>query len=312
MRHAGAIGDRWQAPIAIAGIDLRIRRVASLYALIVFLMALVVVMLAWRQADRRAEDAAWRGLTASVEPAADCFDPRTVESLPEPARRYFRFAIRPGTPLYRIVEIEMGGELGLGPAENPGYRPMAARQLLSAPHGLVWKLRSGPISGSDGLTPNHSWTRFWLSGLLPIVRAGGDPDHRLSAFGRVAAESAIWSPAVLLPGGPARWDFVDDSTARFTMSLGELEQSVLVVIDADGRPSRVVMQRWSNANAEKVFRRQPFGGELSEFRDFDGYRLPTRVIAGNHYGTGDYFPFFKADVTSIRFPEKSAAAATAG
>lgn len=42
-------------------------------------------------------------------------------------------------------------------------------------------------------------------------------------------------------------------------------------------------------------------GELG-FGDKDepGYRLPTRVECGNHFGTDDYFPFFKAEIADIR------------
>lgn len=61
------------------------------------------------------------------------------------------------------------------------------------------------------------------------------------------------------------------------------------------------VQRWSNANPEKQHRLQPFGGYLSEFRTFDGFRLPTHVEAGNHFETDQYFPFFVADVTSVEF-----------
>ena len=64
-----------------------------------------------------------------------------------------------------------------------------------------------------------------------------------------------------------------------------------------------MIQRWSNANPDQVYREQPFGGYLSEFHEFGGYRLPTRVEGGNLIGTPDYFPFFKADVTAIRFPQ---------
>ena len=39
-------------------------------------------------------------------------------------------------------------------------------------------------------------------------------------------------------------------------------------------------------------------------KDAPGYRLPTRVEGGNLIGTPDYFPFFKADVTAIRFPRR--------
>jgi hypothetical protein len=71
----------------------------------------------------------------------------------------------------------------------------------------------------------------------------------------------------------------------------------------DGQPLFVAFQRWSDANSEGVHRLQPFGGYLSEFRDFGGFRLPTHVEAGNHFGTEDYFPFFIADVSEITFPQ---------
>ena len=48
---------------------------------------------------------------------------------------------------------------------------------------------------------------------------------------------------------------------------------------------------------------QPFGGYLSEFREFDGFTLPTHVEAGNMFETDAYFPFFIVDITDIRFPQ---------
>ncbi|WP_222433792.1 DUF6544 family protein [Pistricoccus aurantiacus] len=71
----------------------------------------------------------------------------------------------------------------------------------------------------------------------------------------------------------------------------------------DGQPIQVRFERWSNANPEKVYRLQPFGGYLSAFQEFTGFRLPTHVEAGNGFGTDQYFPFFVVDVTDIDFPE---------
>jgi len=41
---------------------------------------------------------------------------------------------------------------------------------------------------------------------------------------------------------------------------------------------------------------------MSDFREVAGYRLAFRVEAGNLYGTEAYFPFFRAEVTTITFP----------
>ena len=60
-------------------------------------------------------------------------------------------------------------------------------------------------------------------------------------------------------------------------------------------------QRQASIFDPSIYRLQPFGGFLSEFRDFDGYRLPTRVEGGNFIGTEAYFPFYKAQVDHLRF-----------
>lgn len=258
----------------------------------------------WRWADARAARGAWAELAAEPHALLERFDPAMVEGLPEPAARFLRFAIAPGAPLAAAAEIDMRGELGLGTKEAPGYRPMRARQILAAPHGLVWRVRAGDgpgrIVGSDAMVGDRSWTRFWLGGLVPVVRAGGDADHWRSSFGRVVAEAAFWTPAALLPQAGARWEAVGPDTARATLRHRGLVQTVDVQVDAEGRPLSVSLPRWSNANPEGVWRLQPFGGTLSDFREVEGVRLPFRVEGGNLFGTDGYFPFFRAEVEAIR------------
>jgi hypothetical protein len=267
------------------------------------LFIVVVGLAGWRALDRRADQTAWERLTAAQAGNTTTFHASMTAGLPEPARRYFNFAIAQGTPLYTTVEIDMAGEIGLGSKDAPGYRRMSARQILAPPYGLVWKVKTGSISGSDGALPDKSWTRFWLFDLIPVVRVDG-LDHHRAAFGRVVAEGAFWAPASLLPGEFIRWEAIDDNSARAVVTFGDFEQAVDVTVEESGAPTKVVIQRWSNANADQAYRAQPFGGYLSKFQEFGGYRLPMRVEGGNLIGTPDYFPFFKADVTAIRFPHR--------
>jgi len=201
--------------------------------------------------------------------------------------------------------IEMKGEFGMGDREQPNYQPMRAEQILAPPQGFVWRVTAGDwlrMSCSDGAAEGASWSRFWLYGILPVARAGGSADHLRSAFGRYIAEAVFWTPAALLPGKHVTWRAIGDDAARVTVAWNGLEQSVDLHVDAEGRPVRVEFRRWSDANPDQSFRFQPFGGYLSEFREFEGFRLPTHIEAGNFFGTDEYFPFFRITVTAVRFP----------
>lgn len=251
--------------------------------------------------DRRADRAEWARLAARQPGVPVPFDPAMVAGLPEPARRYFAFAIRPGTPLLPVAEIDMRGQFSLGIKSAPNYQPMAARQILAVPEGFVWAMRTRGgmrLSGSD----SGGWTRFRLFGLIPVARLGGDADHARSAFGRYVGEAVIWTPAALLPGPGVVWSPLGGDSARVTVTRADLRQAVDITVDAGGRPVEVSFQRWSDANPDKVHRLQPFGAVMSDFRAVGGYCLPFRVEAGNMFGTGAYFPFFRAEVTDIRYP----------
>ena len=157
----------------------------------------VLGLLVWRMLDHRADDAEMNRLIAMqpIQPARFADD--MIANLPEPARRYFRYVIAEGTPLYTVAELTMRGQFSLGIKAKPNYMAMEARQVLAPPTGFIWQMsaRSGVmhLSGSDSGT----WTRFWLTGIIPVARFGGNSDHARSAFGRYVAEAVFWTPAIL-------------------------------------------------------------------------------------------------------------------
>jgi len=203
---------------------------ALFVTIILVVLIAVLVLSVWRQADHRSDRVEMGRLLALQSGAPDRFTYETVADLPEPARRYFAFAIIEGTPLLTVAEIKMQGRFSLGNKDTPNYMNMEAVQVLAAPHGFVWKMSGGAglmrMSGSD----SGQWTRFWMASLAPVARFGGDRDHKRSAFGRYVAEAAFWTPAALLPGPFVSWDAVDENTARFTMTHDGIEQAVDVTV----------------------------------------------------------------------------------
>lgn len=257
-----------------------------------------------RLLDSNYEKSAWRQLSGGDLEEASKFDPAMIANLPEPAKRFFQFSIATETPLKPVVEISMDGTLNLGTIDAPNSMNMKAEQII-APRGFVWRVMATAdgtrLSGSDGFIDGKSWSRFWIKDFIPVARTGGTTDHAKASFGRFVAETLIWSPASLLPRDGVVWSRLSDTAARVTVTSRALVQSVDLTVNDRGQPEKIVFVRWSDANPRNTYQSQPFGGYLTEFKEFDGYRLPTRVIAGNHFETDEYFPFFDITVSKVTF-----------
>jgi hypothetical protein len=104
--------------------------------------------------------------------------------MPPLVKRFFAFAIAEGAPLLPVVALEMTGDFGMGSSTDPRYMPMRAHQILAAPHGFVWSMKTTGGAVAMGGSDTGLWTRFWLYGIVPVARFGGDADHRRAAFGR--------------------------------------------------------------------------------------------------------------------------------
>lgn len=255
--------------------------------------------------DIAQRDRVWATLQAGREAQPSVYDPSMVAGLPPVAQRYFARAIRPGTPLYQMVRLEMSGSFTL----NGKAMPMQARQILAPPaRGFVWQAEIGRglmrFAGSDGYLsdPNgaESWTKFWLGGVVPLARIGGTTDHARAAATRAMLES-LWVPALLLPQMGATWTETGPDTAEIRFAAAPDLPPMQVTLNAEGDLTEVWALRWSDANPDKAYRLQPFGGRMLDWAEFQGFRIPMRVELGNHWGTPDYAPFFHATVTAAEY-----------
>lgn len=93
----------------------------------------VIALSIWRQVDQRADRAEMDRLLAMQPSAPSQFTADMVSGLPEPARRYFTFAITEGTSLFTVAQIEMQGQFSLGNKDAPNYLNIEASQALAAP-----------------------------------------------------------------------------------------------------------------------------------------------------------------------------------
>ena len=249
-----------------------------------------------RLLSERGARTAWADL--ALEGRGETFDPAVVAQLPAPARRFLLRAIQPGAPLARSVELRMHGTIRLAPDRDP--TPMRAEQILAPPEGFVWRARTVGgrmrIQGFDRYAAGQGEMRWLLWGLVPVMRATGS-DVTRSAAGRLAME-AVLLPSSLLPGRGFTWEEVDDTRARFRTTVGPETVVTTLEVDAEGRPRRSNARRWSDAAGPGYAR---FVVDLDGELESGGYRIPSRIEAGWHFGPGTDFRFFQATLDEAVF-----------
>jgi len=226
------------------------------------------------------------------------FSSSAVAELPEPARRYLRHAIAPGTPLASAVRLRMRGAIKLG-----RWLPFTAEQVIHRDRGFIWKAsvrRLGvPIfRGFDRLVGGEAEMHWRLLGLFPVMTASG-PEITRSAIGRLDAES-VWLPS-LLAGDDVRWTARDSRhpVAAFSGHSSAVEFE----IDEQGRLASLSMQRWGNPGGA-AFRLVDFGGLMEGEATFAGYTIPTRLRVGWYIGSPRFESegeFFRATIEDAVF-----------
>ena len=273
-----------------------------LKAVAVFLVLIIVVvgyLFASYRLTMGETERAWTEIAQDAVPPSGVFDRALVWGRPVVALRYFLHAFAPVTPLKTTVELQLKGVFLLGDKNSSQSYDMEARQILAPPDKFVWMpvLRSGPltITGSDAVLDGRGWTRFWIASLLPVADVATSSDLVRSAQFRSAIES-IWTPAAILRRDGIAWKAVGPDTASVTIDLPSGPVVLQLTVDQAGALKAVVGLRWSDANPQKRFQLQPFGGTMEEEATFDGYTIPSVVKVGNMFGTADYFAFYQAQI----------------
>jgi hypothetical protein len=225
------------------------------------------------------------------------FDRAMLAGLPEPAQRWLGRAIKPGTPLWRSVELSMRGQIRLG-----RWRSFTARQVLAPPDGYIWaataRVAGLPVTGFDRLSAGTGQMSWRLLGLFPVMAASGT-DVTRSACGRLAGEIALLPTAF----PRATWRPGErPGAAAASLRFGTHTETAELDVGDDGRLLEVRVERWGNPDGAP-FGRYPFGVSVEAESVFGGITIPSVLRAGWWWGTERQAAgeFFRAEITSAVF-----------
>lgn len=153
-----------------------------MYSLLVILGFVLFFLLALRWWDQRAERMEWGRLAALQPTSPELYDPVMVAALPEPARRFFNFAIGGAMPILR---------------KGTGYNPLVAICRISA---RLKAFASRSLSRQATCSGRTSTLRFSRQRSLPC--AFQRPDHDLDQPTAKWMSSGLPALAGVRPGCP--------------------------------------------------------------------------------------------------------------
>ena len=247
----------------------------------------------WGRATRQARDA----ILGTARP------PQPADTVPPaPVRRYLEWAAPPGHPAIRLARVRQAGEFLLNPPDD--WAPFSASQLFGVrPPAMLWDatIQMLPLvsirvrdSYIDGIGSMHGA----VLGLFTVLRDRGPSEMARASLMRYLAEAA-WFPSRLQPSDALSWRPVDDTTAVATLRDGAVTVSLEFRFDASGAIRTVYAERrFRGHDLDPAW--APWIGRFSEYRAFDGYRVPTRGVVA-WVIEGEERPYWRGRIDSVRY-----------
>lgn len=242
------------------------------------------------QRDREKADAVRRRLCSDLPSTTEAFSAAMVEGLPDPARRYLERSIAPGTPIPHRLELDFTGYIQFGVNAKP--RPLGGRDSVVVPgRGYLW-LESFVLSGLSRkgvlyYLDSEGEVCWSIAGLVADKAKRGEGANTTKAMRTRIMTHLLWTPWAFLPSRGARWEAIDDGSAKVFLNLDGTELEMTFHVEADGRLEKAIYPRWGAKTTDGSYAFFPFGLLPRGEAKFGGFTLPTPLDLVWCYGMPD-------------------------
>lgn len=230
----------------------------------------------------------------SVEPAA-------MRALPSPVQRYFAFALPEPQAHYRAVSLTAEGAFRRPMKE--GFAATTAAQTIAVGTPALMFDATTPIGPGlwarayDFFADGRMEMRAKIASALTVVDESATESLNRTSLRRWLLESPLY-PMALLPGGPVRWEPIDDQRARAVVSGFGLEAAMIATFRPDG--SLASFDAEQDGDLTTPYHGSGEHAARSDYRRVAGMMIPHAFEIARVAG-GAIHPFWKGRITSITF-----------
>jgi hypothetical protein len=178
----------------------------------------------------------------------------------------------------------------------------ATEEFHVSPPGFVWDahIRVAPLLAvrvRDSYLDGTGAMQAKLVALASVVNEGGTPEMATGSLLRYLAE-AVWLPTALLPSSGVRWEDVDDSTARATLTDSDNTATMEVHFGPRGEIERISARRHRDVHGTPVL--TLWQGRFWDYTHVNGMMVPRQSEVGWVLPDG-WFPYWRGSTTASEF-----------
>ncbi|PSB50495.1 hypothetical protein C7B67_14300 [filamentous cyanobacterium Phorm 6] len=228
------------------------------------------------------------------------YDQKELEGLPAPVQRFFRTVIKDGQAIVAAVKLSQQGLFNLNEIEDK-WSPFTATQFVTTQRlGFDWDARIEMAPGVNAFVHDtyllgEGSLHASLLGLFTVAKIHSTPEANQGELLRFFAE-ATWYPTALLPSQGVRWEAIDDTSARATLTDGATTVSLVFQFNAEGA---IAIMR-AEARYRDKLTAMPWSGRFWEYSVRNGMLIPLEGEVGWEYPEGTRL-YFKGRTTEINY-----------
>ncbi|SIQ45998.1 DUF6920 family protein [Halanaerobium kushneri] len=224
-----------------------------------------------------------------------------LRKLPEPVNKWLKHTGVIGKKRISAVNLKQSGEMKLEPDQKKWFKPEAEQFIAVNEPGFLWQVDLSMLPviktrGRDLFKQGNASMLIKIAYLLPVVNQEANAKINESALHRFLLELP-WYPTAAL-NNYISWGEIDATTARATINHQGVQASADFIFDQRGNLLRTEALRYkeSSEGAERL----KCTGELKEYKEFDGIKIPTKIDVSWYLDSGK-FTWFKVKIEEINF-----------
>ena len=271
------------------------RILVIIVSLIIMILAIINVANWYFNRQFREDVRAHFQATYAYEP--ELLTDEDIQHLPPPVQKYLLYTHALGKPKIRNFHVRMDGKMR---QKGKGWFAFTTQQynFIEDPGRYFYmnaSLKGLPVNGYHAYGNGNASMLIKALSLIPVASVRGRDIFRAETV-TFFNDLCILAPASLIDPRIV-WESYDDTSATAAFTYEEITIRASLIFDEEGRLTNFISDDRIDTNDMKHYR---FSTPVNDYRDFNGYRLPSYGETIWHYPDG-LFTYGKFNIRSIEY-----------